>query len=35
MFFLFGLVAGPVRFDLSMPQAAYDMISMLLMLRLG
>ena len=35
MFFLLGLVAGLVRSDLSMPKAAYDLISMLLMLTIG
>jgi len=35
MFFLLGLFAGLVRSDLSMPKAAYDLISMLLMLTIG
>ncbi len=34
-FFLLGLVAGLVRSDLSLPQAAYDTISLLLMLTIG
>ena len=35
MFFLLGLIAGLVRSDLSMPKAAYDTISLLLMLTIG
>lgn len=35
MFFLLGLVAGLLRSDLKMPAAAYDMISLLLMLTIG
>ena len=35
MFFLLGLIAGLVRSDLSLPQAAYDTISLLLMLTIG
>ena len=35
MFFLLGLVAGLVRSDLSLPKAAYDTISLLLMLTIG
>ena len=35
MFFLLGLVAGLVRSDLSLPRAAYDTISLLLMLTIG
>ncbi len=35
MFFLLGLIAGLVRSDLSVPQAAYDMIGLLLMLTIG
>ena len=35
MFFMLGLIAGLVRSDLSMPKAAYDMISLLLMLTIG
>ena len=35
MFFLLGLIAGLVRSDLSLPKAAYDTISLLLMLTIG
>ncbi len=35
MFFLLGLVAGIVRSDLEIPKAAYDTISLLLMLTIG
>ena len=35
MFFLLGLFAGLVRSDLSLPRAAYDTISLLLMLTIG
>ncbi|MDH3218962.1 MAG: sodium-dependent bicarbonate transport family permease [Gammaproteobacteria bacterium] len=35
MFFLLGLIAGLLRSDLSLPQAAYDTISLLLMLTIG
>ena len=35
MFFLLGLVAGLLRSDLSLPRAAYDTISLLLMLTIG
>ena len=35
MFFLLGMVAGLVRSDLNVPKAAYDMISLLLMLTIG
>lgn len=35
MFFLLGLVAGLVRSDLSVPKAAYDVLSLLLMLTIG
>lgn len=35
MFFLLGLVAGLVRSDLSVPKAAYDLLSLLLMLTIG
>lgn len=35
MFFLLGLFAGLVRSDLSLPQAVYDTISLLLMLTIG
>lgn len=35
MFFLLGLFAGLVRSDLSLPKAAYDTISLLLMLTIG
>lgn len=35
MFFLLGLFAGLVRSDLSLPEAAYDTISLLLMLTIG
>lgn len=35
MFFVLGLFAGLVRSDLSLPKAAYDLISMLLMLTIG
>lgn len=35
MFFLLGLVAGIVRSDLSVPKAAYDVLSLLLMLTIG
>lgn len=35
MFFLLGLLAGLVRSDLSLPKAAYDTISLLLMLTIG
>lgn len=35
MFFLLGLVAGLLRSDLSLPKAAYDTISLLLMLTIG
>ena len=35
MFFLLGMFAGLVRSDLSLPKAAYDLISLLLMLTIG
>lgn len=35
MFFLLGLLAGLVRSDLSVPKAAYDTLSLLLMLTIG
>lgn len=35
MFFLLGLIAGLVRSDLSIPKAAYDTLSLLLMLTIG
>lgn len=35
MFFLLGLLAGLVRSDLSIPKAAYDTLSLLLMLTIG
>lgn len=35
MFFLLGVVAGLVRSDLSIPRAAYDVLSLLLMLTIG
>jgi hypothetical protein len=35
MFFLLGLIAGLVRSDLSLPKAAYDTLSLLLMLTIG
>jgi hypothetical protein len=35
MFFVLGLVAGLVRSDLSIPKAAYDTLSLLLMLTIG
>lgn len=35
MFFLLGLVAGLLRSDLSVPKAAYDTLSLLLMLTIG
>lgn len=35
MFFLLGLVAGALRSDLSIPKAAYDVLSLLLMLTIG
>ncbi|BFM10908.1 sodium-dependent bicarbonate transport family permease [Simiduia litorea] len=35
MFFLLGLVAGVVRSDLKIPKAAYDTLSLLLMLTIG
>ena len=35
MFFMLGLIAGLVRSDLSLPKAAYDTISLLLMLTIG
>jgi len=35
MFFLLGLVAGLVRSDLNIPKAAYDTLSLLLMLTIG
>ncbi len=35
MFFLLGLFAGIVRSDLSIPKAAYDTLSLLLMLTIG
>ena len=35
MFFLLGLIAGVVRSDLSVPKAAYDVLSLLLMLTIG
>ena len=35
MFFLLGLVAGILRSDLSIPKAAYDTLSLLLMLTIG
>ncbi|TVP53964.1 MAG: sodium-dependent bicarbonate transport family permease [Halomonadaceae bacterium] len=35
MFFLLGLVAGALRSDLTIPKAAYDILSLLLMLTIG
>lgn len=35
MFFVLGVVAGVVRSDLSIPKAAYDIVSLLLMLTIG
>lgn len=35
MFFLLGLVAGLVRSDLTVPKAAYDLLSLMLMLTIG
>jgi hypothetical protein len=35
MFFLLGLIAGILRSDLSIPKAAYDTLSLLLMLTIG
>jgi hypothetical protein len=35
MFFLLGLLAGLMRSDLNVPKAAYDLISLLLMLTIG
>lgn len=35
MFFILGLVAGLVRSDLEIPKAAYDVLSLLLMLTIG
>ena len=35
MFFVLGVVAGVVRSDLSIPKAAYDILSLLLMLTIG
>ncbi|KAA0876445.1 sodium-dependent bicarbonate transport family permease [Nitrincola tapanii] len=35
MFFLLGLVAGWVKSDLSVPKAAYDLLSLMLMLTIG
>ncbi|SFR43551.1 hypothetical protein SAMN05216203_0289 [Marinobacter daqiaonensis] len=35
MFFLLGLVAGAFRSDLAIPKAAYDVLSLLLMLTIG
>lgn len=35
MFFLLGLLAGLVRSDLSVPKAAYDLLSLMLMLTIG
>jgi len=35
MFFLLGMVAGLVRSDLEIPKAAYDVLSLLLMLTIG
>lgn len=35
MFFLLGLMAGLVRSDLSVPKAAYDLLSLMLMLTIG
>ena len=35
MFFVLGVVAGLVRSDLSIPKAAYDILSLLLMLTIG
>lgn len=35
MFFLLGLVAGTLRSDLAIPKAAYDILSLLLMLTIG
>ncbi|MCH8498586.1 MAG: sodium-dependent bicarbonate transport family permease [Marinobacter sp.] len=35
MFFLLGVVAGLVRSDLTIPKAAYDVLSLLLMLTIG
>ena len=35
MFFLLGLIAGAVKSDLEIPKAAYDVLSLLLMLTIG
>ncbi|MBT2785324.1 MULTISPECIES: sodium-dependent bicarbonate transport family permease [unclassified Halomonas] len=35
MFFVLGVIAGVVRSDLSIPKAAYDILSLLLMLTIG
>ena len=35
MFFLLGLIAGIVKSDLEIPKAAYDVLSLLLMLTIG
>ena len=35
MFFLLGLVGGLVKSDLAIPKAAYDVLSLLLMLTIG
>ena len=35
MFFLLGVVAGVAKSDLKVPKAAYDTLSILLMLTLG
>jgi hypothetical protein len=35
MFFILGMVAGLVRSDLEIPKAAYDVLSLLLMLTIG
>ena len=35
MFFLLGVVAGLVKSDLTIPKAAYDVLSLLLMLTIG
>lgn len=35
MFFLLGLLAGVVKSDLNIPKAAYDTLSLLLMLTIG
>ena len=35
MFFILGLIAGLVRSDLTIPKAAYDVLSLLLMLTIG